>query len=144
MPLRNRRRYLVILLLLLSACSLKNSGFRDSSRDNTLEELKETIRGLEAVIPRIYALSPRGEMALQAEKGSGNIKWDEKGFAFFISRDYVQPERDPINERWIDYLEKMRKGLQEVYKNSSAGKIDFPGEAYVEWDEKGTTLFTPR
>jgi hypothetical protein len=137
-------RYLIIVLLLLSACSNKNIDLSDPSRDKTFQELKGATKVIEVVMLRIYAFSPKGELTLHAQKGNGNIKWDEKGLSLFVSRDYVQPQRDLMNESWIDYLEKMRKALQGVYTKSSVGKMDFPGETYVQWDEKGATFFAPK
>ena len=137
-------RYLIIILLLLSACSPRNVDLSDPSRDKTFQEIKGAMRVIEVVMLRIYALSSKGEMTLQARKGNGTIKWDEKGMSLFVSKDYVQPQKDQMNESWIDYLEKMTGALQEVYTKSSVGKMDFPGETYVQWDEKGSTLFAPR
>jgi hypothetical protein len=104
----------------------------DYLQGKTFRELKEAIPVLRVVISKIYALSPKGEFSLEAEKGNGNIRWDENGLALFVSRDYVQPQKDLMNESWIDYLEKMRRRLQEVYTKSSEGKMHFSEETYVQ------------
>lgn len=131
------RQYLIVILFLLSACSHKYIGLANEFQGEKFQETKNTIS-------KLYAVSSSGEVNLNAQKGNGYFKWDEKGMTVFISKDFVQSQNPP-KERWAEELEKMRKELQKQYSKNSWGKSYIPGtEIYMQWDERGVTVFIPR
>ena len=129
------KRYIIIILLLLSACSPKNVDFPKVFQDKKIQDFKESIA-------KLYAVSSKGEYYINAQKGKGYVKWDEQGVTIFVSRDFVANPNVPRAE---NFNKSIREFYQEVYSKSSEGKIYIQGtETYVRWDDNGLTIFVPK
>ncbi len=128
------KRYLIIILLLFSACSPKNVNLPDVLQNKDYSNFIESL-------VKLYAVSPKGEFYVNAQRGKGYIKWDEQGATLFMSRDFVPNPNLP----GADDLNKSIRIFQEVYSKSSEGKIYIKGtETYVRWDDNGITIFVPK
>jgi len=134
------RQYLIIILLLLSACAPKNVGSPNVDLPNVFQDKK--LQVFKESLTKLYASSSKGQIYINAQKGTAYMKWDEKGATIFISRDFVPDPSNPLAEN-LNRL--MRQFNQKVYSRSSEGKTYIQGtEAYVRWDDNGLTLFVPK
>ena len=133
---------LIIILLLLSACSPKNVNLPATSQQDKephnfrqdLEKIKEGLRAL-------YGVSSKGEINFNAQKGNAYLKWDQQGVTTFLSRDFVA---DPSNRLGEDLNKFLTEFRQSVYSNSE-GKMYIPGtDVSFQIDDKGITLFIPK
>ena len=127
------RQYLIVILLLLSACSHKYTGLPNEFQGEKFEEMKNSMS-------KLYAVASSGEVNLNAQKGNGYVKWDEKGATFFISEDFV-----PADKHSAEEFKKVRECLQKLYGMSSMSEGYVRGtEIQMQWDERGATVFRPR
>ena len=136
------KQCLIIILLLLSACSPKNTNLPVMSQQDTKSNpYREGSAKLKEGLTAIYAVSPKGEVNLNAEKGNAYVKWDEQGVTIFLSGDFVPKPGQPLAENVNKFLTQFH---QSVYSNAE-GKMFIPGtDVYFQFDDKGITLFVPK
>jgi tetratricopeptide (TPR) repeat protein len=136
------KQYLIVILLLLSACSPRNANLPVMSQQDTRSNtFRKDLAKIKEGLTTTYAVSPKGEVNLNAEKGNAYVKWDEQGMTMFLSRDFVPSPSYPLAEKLNKFLTEFH---QSVYSNAE-GKIFVPGtDVYLQFDDKGITLFVPK
>ncbi len=137
------KQCLIIILLLLSACSPKNANLPVmSQQDAKSDTFREDLAKLREGLTTIYAASPKkGEVNINADKGNAYVKWDEQGMTIFLSRDFVPDPSQPLAEKLNEFLTQFHKS---VYSNAE-GKLFIPGtDVYFQFDVRGITLFVPK
>ncbi len=93
------KQYLIIILLLLSACSPKNANLSVMPQHDTKPNtFREDLAKINEGLTEIYAVSPKGEVHINAQKGNAYLKWDEQGLTIFLSPDFVANPGDPWGE----------------------------------------------
>jgi tetratricopeptide (TPR) repeat protein len=145
----SKRGYVLLLCLfsalIIAGCGTTPEGKSSASeqgailkkpaktQDNALQEMRETRS-------KIYAVSSKGEINLQAQRGSGFVRWDETGVTIFMSKDYLAPQNQGA-PGLFDAIEKLRGGLEELYTKSPEDRIYLvEGDTYMQWDDKGLTI----
>lgn len=143
------KQCLIIILLLLSACSPKNVNLPNVSQEDTKSQTQDTkfqtlgtrFQGLKEILTKLYAVSSKGEVTINAQKGNAYMKWDDHGVTIFFSRDFVANPSEP----WADKLNKsIMKFAQGIYSRSEGKVFIERTEAYLQWDDSGITFVIPK